>query len=200
MAIFFRIDSDPNPDTQSFYDNAGIAYGKKLKSKFFSKQYAIESFLNIIQNEYKQRDWVWDESIPQWLEDNVVQTAPRQWGLPTPPNTLFGVGADASPDEITEQLYEYSKAGRYLQVWEGTWVNDNSPIRKVRPWDGELFIPQRLLQQWQITPQAMKFLGTDSFYEWAKAKVWDYPPWEYPKTAALKKTLTNYYQGLNANS
>jgi len=186
---FLRIDKDETVDTQSYYDDRGWGQEENWQSSWPTRDSAIDNLVHTYGDRHKQ-----------YIEEHVIKTE-IGWGLPAGEGFLFGQCVDPTRPEgwNTLSILAYYKAGRYLQVWEGTWIDEYSRLRRDSVWDGDLFIPIRLLRSWKIPPLRTYEPEDANWDEWEAWKKTDLsiPPWEWAKTqksASLQEFLLADFQ------
>lgn len=185
---FLRIDRDSSPDTQSYYDTRGYDHENNWRSSFRTKEMAID----LLGMTYGDR-------FVDYIRSHLVKTD-KGWGLPVGQGFLFGECVDRTkpPAWHVFGVLVYYAPNKYLQVYEGIWVDENSPMRKEGTWDGDLFLPQQLLHSWQI-PSLDVFdpedkVGYRQWIQWLDSDL-NQPPWEWIKqSASLKQCLNQYYK------
>lgn len=132
--IFLRVDSDQNPDKDSY--NYGYWRGEWY-SAFSSKEKAIAAFGNEKTRQEGDRLYT-----PQEIESMLVLTD-RGWSFPLLNGAVYGYSVNETSEDYARWYFGYYiREFDYLQGWEGTPA-DREVVHAVR--GGDVFIPKTLL-------------------------------------------------------
>jgi hypothetical protein len=185
---FFRIDKDPIPDEQSYYD-------------FFSssKQRGNWALPNAFKSKEEAVSFLYKNNMPLDLIDKLLVKTEFGWQLPTPPKTLFGL--DTNSEHALDGLKIFFHPGFYLQIWEGNTVGDiyepffRHEVAGVNVSDiqtyGDLFYPIKLLISMKIPEGLDMPIGMGMDPRGGEAEAWQQAFIEWIDEACEKKGIDN---------
>jgi hypothetical protein len=191
--IFLRIDRDPNPDDQSYYDVGDAGSGNwGVPNAFSNKEKAIE---------YLRKSGIDDATINERLTETRYG-----WQFATPAKSLFGISlTDIIDDDSSESgdiltmLDLFIRPNMYLQVFEGKIANEDFDFDTSV---GSLFVPVRMIACYKIPNYKFEEYSDewdDFMYRlkgWLNQAVWSVNPFNASKSRLTEFLLQAYtHQG-----
>jgi hypothetical protein len=188
--LYFRIDNNPAPDQQSYYDfrpnegwkpssaDSSVMGHWELPNAFKTREDGL--------NYLKQFDL-------EYLSDLLVETQ-YGWQVATPPKTLFGIWWQ--DESLGKSLITFLKPNKYLQIWLGNPVGDvyQTDLSRGNAFQtaGVLFYPAKLV--------ISLLLPSDPFaecpvmgmgYGGSQEQIWFYRFWKWIDDNCKKQGVPN---------